>query len=78
MEIIIDWDFTHFTKDTKDMKLSYIPVTGKHKNKDAGLCISNNGNYIIASIHTGNDKSSNALCAEIVRRFNEFPEELKR
>lgn len=45
---------------------------------DATLCIKDNGNFVIAEIHLGDVKSSNALCKEIVRRFNEFPEELKR
>lgn len=32
---------------------------------------------VIANIHTGDVESSNALCQEICRRFNEFPKEQK-
>lgn len=56
----------------------------KHE-KDAEISIqtyNENGskgwNLSIAEIHLGDIDSSNALAAEIVRRFNEFPEELKR
>ena len=45
---------------------------------DAELAIKDGMNFTIADIHFSDVESSNALCEEIVRRFNEFPEELKR
>lgn len=45
---------------------------------DADLCIKDGFNLAIAHIHTGDVESSNALCEEICRRFNEFPKEQKR
>ena len=45
---------------------------------DASLCIKDGANLTVAEIHTGDVDSANALCKEIARRFNEFPEELKQ
>lgn len=82
MEIKINWSYIKGSKDTKTMKLVCLPARGKricHPDEiDAELCISDGGNFVIAEIHTGDKDSSNVLCEEIVRRFNEFPEELKR
>ena len=39
---------------------------------DAELCIKDGMNYQIAEIHLGDVESSNILCEEIARRFNEF------
>lgn len=68
--------------DTKTMKLVCIPARGKRifgpTEVDAELAIKDNMNFTIADIHLGDMDSSNLLCEEIVRRFNEFPEELKR
>lgn len=82
MEIKLNWDYAHGEFDTKTMKLLCIPGRGKRifgpDEMDADLCIEDGMNFGIANIHLGNLESSNALCKEIVRRFNEFPEELKR
>ena len=79
MKIKIEWEYTKRDFDTKTIRLKCIDVRGKRVlNTDAGLCISDNGNFIIAHLHLGDVKSSNALCREIVRRFNEFPEKLKQ
>ena len=82
MEIKLKWSYAERTFDTKTMKLLCLPARGKrvcHPDEiDAELCISDLGNYVVAEIHTGDKDSSNALCKEIVRRFNEFPEELKK
>lgn len=81
MKIAIKQRFASGEADTKDMKLMCLKARGKRLSgyeMDADLCIGSDWNIQIASIHTGDVESSNALCAEIVRRFNEFPEELKR
>ena len=44
---------------------------------DAEMAIKDGWNMVIANIHTGDVESSNALCQEICRRFNEFPQEGK-
>lgn len=81
MEIKIKWRYANGTIDTKDMKLLCIPARGKRiagpDETDAELCIQDGWNLVIAEIHTGDVNSSNALCAEIARRFNEFPQEQK-
>lgn len=82
MEIKINHTFAKGACDTKDMQLVCIPARGKricHADElDAELCIGDKMNIVIAEIYTGDVESSNALCEEIVRRFNEFPEEGKR
>ena len=82
MEIKLKGEYVSGEYDTKTMKLLCIPARGKRtygKDEiDANLCISDGGNLCIADIHLGDKDSSNALCEEIVRRFNEFPEQLKK
>lgn len=81
MEIKIKWDIAEGSIDTKNMVLVCIKARGKRAfgpaEIDADLAIKDGMNYVIATIHTGIAESSNALCEEIVRRFNEFPEHLK-
>lgn len=81
MEIAIKWKFAKGTIDTKEMELLCIPARGKRicgpDETDAELCIKDRWNLAIAEIHTGDVESSNALCAEIARRFNEFPQDQK-
>lgn len=82
MNIKLNWSYAQGECDTKKMKLLCIPARGKRvfgpNEIDANLCIKDGMNFCIASIHLGDADSSNALCEEICRRFNEFPEELKR
>lgn len=85
MEIKLKWRYAEGTFDTKTMELISLPARAAKHEKDAEICIqtyNENGskgwNLSIAEIHLGDIESSNALAAEIVRRFNEFPEELKK
>lgn len=82
MEIKIKWEYAEGSIDTKNMELECIRARGKRfigpAEIDAELAIKDGMNLVIAEIHTGIAESSNALCQEIVRRFNEFPEDLKR
>ncbi len=81
MKVKLTWDNANGEYDTKTMRLVCLPGRGKifSRNEiDADLCIEDGFNACIAQIHMGNVESANALCKEIVRRFNEFPEELKQ
>jgi hypothetical protein len=82
MNIKLKWQYASGELETKTMELLCIPARGKRQfgpdEIDAGLCIKDGMNMCIANIHLGDVESSNVLCEEIVRRFNEFPEELKR
>lgn len=82
MNIKLRWKYAEGDLDTKTMQLTCLPARGKRAfapdENDAELCIKDGMNFSIAKICLGDVESSNALCKEIVRRFNEFPEELKR
>lgn len=82
MKTTLEWDYAQGELDTKTMKLLCIPGRGERlfgaDEMDADLCIKDGGTFCIANIHMGNLESSNILCEEIARRFNEFPEELKK
>ena len=82
MKVKLNWKYAKGEFDTKTMQLLCIKARGKRAfgpdENDADLCIKDGMNFTIAEIHLGDCESSNALCEEIVRRFNEFPEELKR
>ena len=82
MKVKLKWKYAEGEMDTKTMKLICIKARGKRKcgpdEIDAELAIKDGMNFTIADIHLGDVESSNALFEEIVRRFNEFPEELKR
>ncbi|MCL1933559.1 MAG: hypothetical protein FWF53_07100 [Candidatus Azobacteroides sp.] len=82
MKIKLKPDYVNGEFDTETMQLYCIKGRGKRisgaDETDAELCIKDGMNFGIANIHMGDLESSNALCEEIVRRFNEFPEELKR
>ena len=81
MEIKIKWRYAFGSVDTKDMELICIPARGKRicgpDEIDGEIAIKDGMNLVIAKIHTGDVDSSNALCQEIVRRFNEFPQDKK-
>lgn len=84
MKIYLKWKYMDKPAefDTKTMKLVDIPGRGHRMcgpdENDADLCIEDGMNLTIAEIHTGDVNSANALCKEIARRFNEFPEKLKK
>lgn len=82
MKVLLKWDYAKGEFDTKTMKLICVKARGKRvfgpDENEASLCIKDGMNFSIAEIHMGDAEDSNALCEEIVRRFNEFPEELKR
>lgn len=67
--------------DTKTMKLVDVPGRGKrmfgHDEIDSEFGIKDGMILSVGTVHTGDVESANALCKEIVRRFNEFPEDKK-
>ena len=76
MEIKLKWKYAEGVLDTDTLQLLCIKARGKRvfgpKEIDAELCIKDGLNYTIAEIHLGDAASSNILCEEIVRRWNEF------
>lgn len=78
MIVQLKWKYAEGEFDTKTMKLICLPAREVKHERDAELCIADGWNISIAEIHLGDRESSNALCEEIVRRFNEFPDELKK
>lgn len=84
-EIKLRWKYAEGDFDTKTIELISLPAIEVKFEKDATISIQTRTesgkpgwNLAIAEIHIGDRESSNALAAEIVRRFNEFPEELKQ
>ena len=75
-KIKLNWSYAQGEFDTDTMKLICLPARGKRAfgrdELDAELCIKDGMNYQIAEIHLGDVESSNILCEEIVRRFNEY------
>lgn len=75
-KIKLNWKYAHGELDTDTLNLVCIPARGKRAfgpdEVDAELCIKDGMNFQIADIHMGDAQSSNILCAEIVRRWNEF------
>lgn len=76
MEIKLKWKYAEGVLDTDTLQLLCIKARGKRvfgpEEIDAELCIKDGLNYTIAEIHLGDAASSNILCEEIVRRWNEF------
>jgi hypothetical protein len=78
MKLKLKWKYAKGEFDTKTLKLIDIPARGIRGENDADICIKDGYNLCFATVHLGDCESSNALAKEIVRRWNEFPEELKR
>lgn len=75
-KIKLNWAYAKGELDTDTLKLICLPARGKRlfnaDELDAELCIKDGMNYQIAEIHLGDVESSNILCEEIARRWNEF------
>lgn len=72
----LKWKTAQGEFDTDTLKFICLPARGKRcfgpDEMDAELCIKDGMNYSIAEIHLGDVESSNILCEEIARRWNEF------
>ena len=75
--IKIDFDYADTEVELKDIELLFLPGRENKGEKGAGLCVKDGMNFEIATISTGDLESSNALCNEIVRRFNNCPDYIK-
>ena len=77
-KIKLNWAYAKGELDTDTLDLVCIPARGRRvfgpDELDAELCIKDGMNYQIAEIHLGDVESSNILCKEIARRWNEFEE----
>ena len=78
MKLKLKWKCAKGEFDTKTVQMVDIPARSILDEFDAEICISDGYNLSIAEIHLGDLESSNALAKELVRRWNEFPEELKQ
>ena len=78
MKLKLKWKYAECEFDTKTMKLIDLPAREVKHEKDAEIAIKDGGNFSFAEIHLGDLESSNAFAKELVRRWNEFPEELKQ
>ena len=78
MELQLKWKYASGTFDTKTIQMVAISARPFRGEKDAEICLKDGWNYAIAEIHLGDTESSNAFAKELVRRWNEFPEELKQ
>ena len=78
MKLKLKWKCAKGEFDTKTVQMVNIPARGILGEFDAEICISDGYNLSIAEIHLGDLESSNAFAKELVRRWNEFPEELKQ
>lgn len=78
MILQLKWKYASGTFDTKTIQMVDIPARPHRGENDAEICLKDGMNYAIAQIYLGDAESTNALAKELVRRWNEFPEELKQ
>ena len=78
MILQLNWKYAQGKFDTKTCKLIDLPACEVKHEKDASIAIKDSWNFSFADIHMGDRESSNAFAKELVRRWNEFPEELKQ
>lgn len=75
--IKLNWEYAKGEFDMDEIRMICIPARGKRifgpDEIDADLCIEDGYNIQIAEIHLGDVESSNALCEEIARRWNNYP-----
>ena len=78
-KIKLNWAYAKGELDTDTFE-TYLPTSTRanaylvRNELDAELCIKDGMNYQIAEIHLGDVESSNILCEEIARRWNEHEE----
>ena len=78
MILKLKWKYAEGEFDTKTIRLTDLPARQFKHEKDAEIAIVDEWNFSFAEIHLGDLESSNAFAKELVRRWNEFPEELKQ
>lgn len=77
---MLKWEYAEGNFDTKDVVLVAIEGREVRGERCADIAIKDGMNFCIGSIDLGRTqlKDANILAEEIVRRFNEFPAELKK
>lgn len=78
MKLKLRWKYASGELDTKTLILIDLPARNVKNEKNAEIAIKDNWNFSFAEIQLGDAESSNAFAKEIVRRWNEFPKELKK
>ena len=80
MKLTLKWSYARGDFDTKDVELVAIVGQKFKRERSADIAIKDGMNFCIGSIDLGDTQieDANALAKEIVRRFNEFPEDKKR
>lgn len=78
MILELKWKYASGKFDTKTIPMIDIPARPTRGEEDAEIALKDSWNYSIAEIHLGSAEASNAFAKELVRRWNEFPEELKQ
>lgn len=78
MILKLKWKYAQGEFDTKTIELIDLPAREIKNEVNAEIAINDSMNFVFADIHLGNRESSNAFAKELVRRWNEFPKELKQ
>ena len=78
MKLKLRWKYAEGEFDTKTVRLIDLPARPVKNEKNAEIAIKDSWNFSFAEIDLGDVESSNAFAKELVRRWNEFPKELKR
>ena len=78
MKLKLNLTFAKGEFDTKNTVLVDIPARGIKREYAPSICIKDGMNFTITDIDLGDLESSNAFAKELVRRWNEFPQEQKQ
>lgn len=78
MILKLRWKYAEGEFDTKTVQLIDLPARPVKNETNAEIAIKDGWNFSFAEIKLGDAESSNAFAKELVRRWNEFPEELKQ
>lgn len=78
MILKLKWKYAEGEFDTKTVQLIDLSALESKHEKNAEIAIKDGWNFTFAEIKLGDLESSNAFAKDIVRRWNEFPEELKQ
>jgi hypothetical protein len=78
MKLKLNWKYASGEFDTKTIELVDLSARAVKNEVNAVIAIKDGMNFTIAEMDFGDRESSNAFAKELVRRWNEFPEELKQ
>lgn len=76
MKITIKKGLTQTEVQMEDAVLQCVPCENVTGGQGAALCVKNGSLFGVADVNCGNDGSSDALCAEIARRWNTYPKNM--